>query len=294
MRQMLLFGAVVLIMSSCARPLAQFSVDQKSKEAPSKVYLKNQSKNAQTFQWDFGDGTNSEEENPSHVYNESGNYEVKLRASKNGKMSETTERVFVEAPEACLVTIETEFGNMVIELFNGTPKHRDNFLKLAGESYFDGLLFHRVINGFMIQGGDPNSKNAAPGQPLGTGGPGYTIPAEFTSKYVHIKGALAAARQPDQVNPEKASSGSQFYIVHGRGVSKAALEQVAAQRQIEYSPEQIAAYEKFGGTPHLDMLYTVFGRVIQGMEVIDKIGSQQVAPDNRPVKDVKMKILTIE
>jgi peptidyl-prolyl cis-trans isomerase B (cyclophilin B) len=183
--------------------------------------------------------------------------------------------------------IHTDYGDMKGILYNETPKHRDNFVKLVKQGYYDGLLFHRVINGFMIQGGDPDSKNAKPGQRLGSGGPGYTVPAEFNAKLIHKKGALSAARQGDQVNPSKASSGSQFYIVQGK---KANPGQLSAN----YTVEQKKIYETIGGTPFLDMQYTVYGEITEGLDVIDKIAAVEKDASDRPLKDVKMTIKIID
>lgn len=190
------------------------------------------------------------------------------------------------------VEIQTEFGNMTVELFNSTPVHRDNFLKLAKEGFYDDLLFHRVISNFMIQGGDPNSKDAAPGQSLGSGGPGYTLDNEI--KEYHFKGRLSAARQGDAVNPEKKSSGSQFYIVQGNVVPRAQLERFAQRNKAVYSEEDYKIYETVGGTPHLDTDYTVFGQVVEGLEVIDKIAAVTTAPGDRPIEDVKMKVVVLD
>ena len=190
------------------------------------------------------------------------------------------------------VEIQTEYGNMVIELFNSTPIHRDNFIKLAKDGFYDDLLFHRVINGFMIQGGDPNSKDAAPGQSLGTGGPGYTLDAEIGEK--HFKGRLSAARQGNAVNPEMKSSGSQFYIVDGNPTSKTQLESMGGKNGLTYSEEDYKIYETAGGAPHLDGQYTVFGQVVEGLEVIDKIAAVQVDARNRPNQDVKMKVIALD
>lgn len=187
------------------------------------------------------------------------------------------------------VEIETPMGNMTVKLYNSTPGHRDNFMKLVSEGYYDGLLFHRVINGFMVQGGDPDSKGAAPEKRLGGGGPGYTIPAEIGSP--HFKGTLAAARTG---NPEKRSSGSQFYLVQGRKQTDAQLNNFEKQKGITYTPEQRARYLKDGGTPALDVEYTVFGEVTVGMDVIDKIAKVQTNPGDRPVEDVTMKIREIK
>jgi cyclophilin family peptidyl-prolyl cis-trans isomerase len=239
-----------------------------------------------------------------------------------------------------VVTIKTKYGNMIAVLYDETPKHKENFIKLAKEHYFDSLLFHRVMEGFMIQGGDPDSKNAKPGQRLGNGGPAYTVEAEFNAKLFHEKGALSAARLGDQVNPQKASSGSQFYIVHGKKYSESeikldqqkfgmALQQFlqkpenkpyrdsinalftsrdpnsekyilglkpVVERQLGVSvekdvpAERIKSYSTIGGTPVLDGDYTVFGKVIKGLEVIDKIAAVNTDPDNRPLEDVRMEV----
>ncbi|MBL7863173.1 MAG: peptidylprolyl isomerase [Cyclobacteriaceae bacterium] len=246
-----------------------------------------------------------------------------------------------------LVTIKTDQGEMMAILYDETPKHKENFIKLAKEKYFDSLLFHRVIEGFMIQGGDPDSKRAMPGQPLGMGGPGYTVEAEFNSKFFHEKGALSAARLPDEQNPYKASSGSQFYIVQGRVVPASDADAIrvnqaqlnaAFQRMLQNTANQplidtlnqiymsgdmqayqkkiyslvprwekemgmkiykevpeamIKAYTTVGGAPHLDGEYTVFGKVISGLEVIDKIAALPRDGNDRPQQDVRMTV-TVE
>jgi len=193
-----------------------------------------------------------------------------------------------------LVKISTEYGDMIIKLYNGTPLHRDNFIKLVKEQFYDGTLFHRVIKDFMIQGGDPTSKGAAPGQMLGNGGPGYTIPAEFRKEYFHKKGVIAAAREGDAVNPAKASSGSQFYIVQGRKWTNTELNTMEQQRHHLIPWEQKEVYMKIGGTPHLDGAYTVFGEVISGLQVIDSIADLPSDHMNRPLKDVKMTVTLMD
>ena len=245
-----------------------------------------------------------------------------------------------------VVTIKTKYGDMVAILYDETPKHKANFIKLAEEHFFDGLLFHRIIDGFMIQGGDPNSKNAKPGDRLGNGGPGYTIDAEFNPKFFHEKGALSAARTGDNVNPTKASSGSQFYIVQGRKMDVTMLESMEVNIQsdrknkylrevvfkpqykdllqtimtkqqagdtvwlndffrsadsliakempdykpFKFSEEQKKQYSQVGGTPHLDGEYTVFGKVIKGLDVIDKIATLPKDAADRPAEDVFMSV----
>ncbi len=225
-----------------------------------------------------------------------------------------------------------------LNLYDATPLHKENFIKLIEQGYFDDLLFHRVINGFMIQGGDPNSRNAEPGKMLGKGGPGYTIPAEFVDTIFHKKGVIAAAREGDDVNPEMRSAGSQFYIVQGKVLTdedvKKVEDRINASRlnklitkyideakneafntggMIDYQvilpvarkkaeeefklegiykiPEnKLKVYKTIGGTPHLDNAYTIFGEVINGLEVLDKIAAVETDENDRPIKDIKMKI----
>ncbi len=187
-----------------------------------------------------------------------------------------------------LIEFETTEGVMLVKLYNQTPQHRDNMVKLVKEGYYDGLLFHRVIKSFMIQGGDPDSRNAKPGQMLGQGGPGYTVPAEIIDSLIHKKGALAAARMGDQVNPTKASSGSQFYIVQGRPFNENELKSMEARSGIKYTDEQKQLYATLGGVPHLDGAYTVFGELVTGFDVLDKIGNTQTGAGDRPVKEMKI------
>lgn len=187
------------------------------------------------------------------------------------------------------VTIKTEFGDMKVELYNSTPKHKENFLKLVDEGFYEDLLFHRVIQGFMVQGGDPNSKGAGPDARLGSGGPGYKIDAEIGAP--HFKGTLAAARQGGAVNPAKQSSGSQFYLVQGKVQTDQELDGYENRGKFKYNPEQRAKYKTIGGTPALDNDYTVFGEVVEGLDIVDKIAAVKTAPGDRPVKDIKMNIV---
>ena len=245
---------------------------------------------------------------------------------------------------ATVATIKTSYGDMVAVLYDETPKHKENFIKLANGHYYDSTLFHRVIKGFMIQGGDPDSKKAAPGAMLGRGGPGYTIDAEIVPKYFHEKGSLSAARLADMQNPKKASNGSQFYIVQGRILDeqemtldqkkfdqalrvyfnnpahKGAFDSLGAAYQANdeelyrklflalrpkveketgmdvsqtVAPDKLKAYSTVGGAPMLDGDYTVFGKVIKGLEVIDKITDVEKDGANRPTKDIPMTV-TVE
>ncbi len=184
------------------------------------------------------------------------------------------------------VLISTDSGNMIVRLYDSTPQHRDNFITKVNEGFYDSLLFHRVINGFMLQGGDPNSKNAQPGEMLGMGSaPGERIPAEFLPSLFHKKGVLAAAR--DQ-NPEMASSNCQFYIVQGKKMSDEELNILQVQTGRTFTAEQRNIYKTLGGTPRLDQQYTVYGEVEAGINVIDKIASVPTAPGDRPIGDVRM------
>ena len=247
---------------------------------------------------------------------------------------------------ATKINIKTTAGDIIVALYDETPKHRDNFIKLAKEGYFDGTLFHRVIKDFMIQGGDPDSKDAPKGKMLGTGGPDYTIPAEFVyPKRYHKRGALSAARTGDEVNPERESSGSQFYIVWGKTFNKGELKQMekqmtmqqeqttfdalvkqhhdeimtlrrnrdraglqALQDQIiektkrickekgkpQFTEEQVETYTTIGGTPFLDNQYTVFGEVLEGLDVVEKIQNTATERGDRPKNDISMTIEVME
>ncbi len=184
--------------------------------------------------------------------------------------------------------IATNYGTVIIELYDGTPKHRDNFIKLANQNYFDSLLFHRVINGFVVQAGDPTSKNANDTAQLGEGDLGYTVPAEiFPERYFHKRGALGMARDE---NPEKASSACQFYIVQGKIANDSTFIKARARTNgYEIPEEHKQIYRTIGGIPHLDSRYTVFGEVVKGMKVVDKIAVVETDKNDRPKKEVRIK-----
>ncbi len=252
----------------------------------------------------------------------------------------------MENQKETMLLIQTDLGDIKVKLYNETPQHRDNFIKLAKKGFYDGTIFHRVIKDFMIQGGDPESKNAAKGKSLGSGDTGYTIPAEFVyPQFFHKKGVLSAARQGDEVNPKKASSGCQFYIVTGKVYSEGQIlnmeqqmnhgkieevfnslvnqnaakikklrldrdkdglyelqEELIAEAKVKadalpdfkFTPEQVKAYTTVGGTPHLDNQYTVFGEVVEGIEVVDTIQKVTTNRGDRPEEDIKMKVIVLE
>lgn len=196
-------------------------------------------------------------------------------------------------PRHAVVRLETTAGVIRVSLSDETPVHRDNFLKLVSAGYYDGTLFHRVVRDFMIQGGDPTSRQAQPGQELGTGGPGYTLAPEIDWPYLyHVRGALAMAREPDEVNPDRRSNGSQFYIVWGKYYTPQKLSEVQASvlektgGSVKFNYEHYSKYEQYGGAPHLDGQYTVFGEVTDGLSVVRKIQKMPVDTLFRPLEDV--------
>lgn len=206
---------------------------------------------------------------------------ISCTASKHSTNSKN-ENVFVK--------IETDSGTMVARLYNKTPLTKENFEKLVKRHFYDGLLFHRVIKGFMIQGGDPDSRNAKPGQALGDGGSKKTIPAEFDTSLFHKKGALGMARETDDINPDKASSANQFYIVEGRTFTNLEMNRIEEQFHIKIPESHRKVYRTIGGAPFLDMNYTVFGEVVSGLSVIDKIAHAPKDKNDRPLQDIRMKI----
>ncbi|MEM7573018.1 MAG: peptidylprolyl isomerase [Bacteroidota bacterium] len=189
------------------------------------------------------------------------------------------------------VLITTSLGDIKVMLYDDTPEHRDNFLKLVEDEFYNGTLFHRVIPGFMIQGGDPTSKGAAPGTNLGNGGPGYTMEEEIGKP--HIRGTLAAARSPDSSNPQRRSNGSQFFIVTGQRQTDQSLDRWQGMHNIQYNEAQRELYKTYGGRPDLDTQYTVFGEVVAGIEVADAITAVQRNSADRPVQDVSMTISVV-
>jgi peptidylprolyl isomerase/peptidyl-prolyl cis-trans isomerase B (cyclophilin B) len=193
-----------------------------------------------------------------------------------------------------VVMIHTNMGKIKVKLFNDTPLHRDNFLKHVAEHRYDSLLFHRVIKQFMIQAGDVTSKNASVDQHLGDGDLGYTVPAEIVyPKYFHKRGMLCAARTGDDVNPERASSATQFYIVTGNFFTEMELSSMEQKQGITFTLEQRHAYMLEGGAPHLDGKYTVFGEVMSGLKVVDKIQMSPTDENDRPRKDIRIKSMKL-
>ena len=209
--------------------------------------------------------------------------------------------IFLSAPAKAqeakiehLIKIETSKGDMLIKLYNETPAHRDNMIKLIKEEFYKNQLFHRVIKDFMVQGGDPHSTGAEKGQRLGSVGAGYTVPAEFHKDLIHKKGALAAARKGDSVNPEQASSASQFYLVQGRTLTPEEIDVLTQRGAASFTEESAEIYMTLGGTPHLDGSYTVFGEVIEGLDILDAIAASPCDAYDRPIEDVIYSITLIK
>ncbi|MFD2598191.1 peptidylprolyl isomerase [Sphingobacterium corticis] len=199
--------------------------------------------------------------------------------------------VVAQTPQHYYVEIKTDKGTTTLKLYNETPLHRDNFVRLVRDGYYDSLLFHRVINQFMIQGGDPGSKFAVDKQSLGEGGPGYEVPAEILPTIFHKKGTIGAARDN---NPEKKSSGSQFYLVQGRVFTPAGLDSLETMRlKKKLTPQQRETYTTVGGVPHLDGEYTVFGELINNLDVVDNIAKVETDDRDRPVKNERMAMRTL-
>ncbi len=286
----LVIASSALLWQSCTPTTASFLIPKTAPIAATNVQFDNQSKGADQFYWDFGDGTTSQEKTPTHQFRNSGNYPVKLTVKKGSKAHTLEQYVRIAPPENCQVLLETEYGNLVIELSDDTPQHRDNFIKLVEEGYYQDLLFHRVIQGFMIQGGDPNSRGATPDDNIGSGEPDYRIPAELETGLAHVKGAIAAARDN---NPEKSSSGSQYYIVDGSTVTEEKLEKYEKTKSIRYSSAIRQQYLKNGGAPQLDREYTVFGYIISGMDIIDKLASVETGERDRPKENLWMRLYPI-
>jgi cyclophilin family peptidyl-prolyl cis-trans isomerase len=278
-----------ILLSSCAKPVVDFVTKGEGVQVPAKVRFENTTLSAERFEWDFGDGHSSNEVSPSHRYITSGKYTVSLTAYKKGKKQTTKKQVSLSSPENCLVELSTSLGDITLLLYDATPRHREHFLDMAQKGIIDSTLFHRVINGFMIQGGDLATKPKLDAETrkrdlLFSQAKLYP---ELVDTLIHEKGALAAARMPDNINPQKLSSPTQFYIVHGTTLNESMINKNAGTNTA-LSKELIQRYLKNGGSPQLDGEYTIFGKVIYGIEVVDKIANTPTNQDDKPIKDIKI------
>ena len=290
MKQLLFFTFSLFVFTQCGRPVALFELDDLEYDAPVLINIINHSKNAESYQWLIDGYQISESMHLRHIILESGNYNLELKASKGKRSSSIVQKIYVRAPKHCSVYMNTSKGEMTFVLNENTPVHLQNFIDLVEQGYYNGIMFHRVIDGFVIQAGDDtarrdNEKNFKSNT---------EIPNEINTRDIHVRGALAAARMPDNLNPERASSGTQFYVVDGRELELDDLKRFEASKLVNYSREQIEAYLENGGAPQLDEQYTVFGYLIHGKEVLEEIS--RVKTDERdkpidPVEIIEMKII---
>jgi len=250
---------------------------------PAHLTFENKSENANAYIWKVNSEVVAESENLDYTFLESGRYLVELEAQKDSKKDKKQTEIIIEASIQCHVLIKTSLGNLVVQLSEQTPRHLNNFVQLVESNYYNGLTFHRVIDGFMIQGGDNKTRKS---------GKRFSEPEqidhEINPELHHVKGALAAARMPDQMNPKKKSSGSQFYIVKGSSLTKDKLKRIRAEKLFEYNQDQIASYLEQGGAPQLDGEYTVFGSLVSGFDVLDKISETKTNKFDKPLEDVKI------
>ncbi len=270
-------------MFSCARPIAEFAIPASSNTAPVELTFDNRSEQAEDYIWRLDEKVVSRESIYSHQFINSGRYIISLEAIKGGKSTTKKQEVIINAPEKCHVLMETSLGNMTFELSEKTQGHLKNFTALIESGYYNGLAFHRVIDGFMVQGGNDNTRKEKKKYDYPA-----TIPHEIDPTLHHYQGALAAARMPDSVNPEKASSGTQFYIVEGTAQKTKGLNKMAASKLFTYTQEQLDKYIEIGGAPQLDGEYTVFGYLVSGIHVLEKISSVETDKTDKPNEDVRI------
>ncbi len=250
-------------------------------QVPATLSFQNSSKNASEYSWLVDGREVSTAEHLSYTFLSSGRHIVELQAFDGAKIETITREIIVDPPSACLVEIETTMGNMIVTLDESTPRHLENFTKLIEQGFYNDLIFHRTIENFMIQGG---------GNEYRSGGKRFQDPAvieeEINVDLPHYRGALAAARMPDEMNPTKASSGSQFYIVDGTNLSASKLEKIQGDKLFNYTEEQTNKYLQLGGAPQLDGEYTVFGYLLIGYDVLDRIAEAATDSYDKPLQDI--------
>ncbi len=274
-----------LIMSSCAKPSADFVYKYDKKQVPVVLKFDNKSLLSERYEWDFGDGQKSNEVSPKHLFKSSGDFDVTLKAFKGNKSTIVKKSISLSPPILCLVEISTTAGNLILSLSDVTPIHRENFIENIELGLYNGLPFHRVINGFMIQAGDPERRKSGPTEEdklLAK----KTIKAEIVDTLIHRKGALAAARMPDEINPEKRSSAMQFYIVHGSSTNDVLLNTMYKNKEDLLTPSIRDIYNNYGGSPQLDGEYTVFGQLIDGFEILNKIATSATDENDNPIDEI--------
>lgn len=271
----------MVLASSCSRPVANFYSETKESQAPITFNFVNESQNAEKYEWYVNDSLVGNQQDLTFRFIESGRKEVELRAHKGDSYSSKSKEVFIEAPLSCHVIMNTNKGDLILELSEDTPAHQKNFIDLVNSGFYNGMKFHRIMDGFMIQAGDPLMREEPYKKEL---------PSEFDNEihdlFFHTRGALAAARMPDNINPEKKSSGTQFYIVDGRKVNRQSLEDVESGKLFDYKEKDFSEYLKVGGAPQLDGEYTVFGHLVCCDEVLEEISRVKTGERDKPIEDV--------
>ncbi len=270
-----------LLLGQCSTPVPAFDFSAPSLQVPATLSFHNSSKNASEYSWLVNGDKVSTAEHLTHTFLSSGRHIVELQAFDGTKIETITKEVIVDPPSACMVELETTMGNMIVTLDESTPGHLENFTRLIESGFYNGLIFHRTIENFMIQGG---------GNEYRSGGKRFQNPdvveEEINMELPHYRGALAAARMPDEMNPTKASSGSQFYIVDGRKLSASKLEKIQGDKLFDYTEEQKNKYLEVGGAPQLDGEYTVFGYLLIGYDVLDRIAESTTDSSDKPLQDI--------
>ncbi len=277
MTKQLLSSLIILtLLSACSRPVARFSADN-DLETGKPVRFVSDSENAESYKWYIDDEEVASNEDLEYLFLGSGRHNIRLEARKGTSSHSIEKEVLVSASDECRYLIRTNMGDMLIALYEETPRHLKNFVELVEKGFYTDRIFHRVIEGFMIQGGSAQGTSFAGRK---------EIRQEILTDFVHHKGAVAAARMPDDINPEKESSGTQFYIVHGRQVNESTLLDYASEKLIDYSDEQIEKYLANGGTPQLDGEYTIFAYLLDGYDTLDKIAAVDTDKNDKPLADV--------
>jgi cyclophilin family peptidyl-prolyl cis-trans isomerase len=282
---------ICLVYSSCA-PKALFEVQKESSVVPTNISLKNLSKNSHEYIWEFSDGSTSTEVNPTLKLTKSGLQTIRLTSITGNKKASFQHSFYLDAPDKCTALIKTNLGDMTVVLYDATPIHQENFIKLVKSNFYNNISFHRVISGFVAQVGDP-STIPADKKSLNKTNPNYTLPAEIIDTMFHIRGTLAAARTPDEVNPRKESSGTQFYIIDGRKQSESQIQDYGYAKGITYPKHIINEYIKNGGSPQLDGEYTIFGKVVSGFHIIEAIMEIKTDEKDRPIDDITILEITM-
>lgn len=281
MKECILGLVLCTLLSACAKPISQFRTVSTDFTAPATIEFENLSTGADSYAWKVDSQYISDSNNFNHIFLSSGRHTIELVSSTGSKENISSQDIFIQAPSECLVYMMTSLGPLLFSLSDKTPIHRDNFLDLIASSYYDGIKFHRVINGFMIQAGDPKTNDIS--QKISHK---KEIQEEINTGLMHYKGALAAARMPDNINPDRASSGTQFYVVEGQSLTAEAIEKHGYSKLFDYTEEQKLKYIQEGGAPQLDGEYTVFGHLIDGYDTLEAISNAATDSRDNPIDPI--------